>query len=533
MLKKITLFLGICSFSFSQNHGFEWLESQLTNHYKNRKSLLNIHNHFKAVSNVVIDPDTQLEKYQFQSNNVPVFGETKLLITDSNSKVKTLSNNDLNDREINLIQSLDSKDSKPNITFIYARKVATKDLRQQSEVVQLPSSNNTTKEGLYWYRFLGQYKLVWYFRLPAIVEGFETWVEYFVDAKTGNIFNKIDNLISLKGKGYSLSQDSLHTFEVKKESDTYKLIDDSRQLQIFDGNLETHSSDSENLWNKVGEKRRDNQKAEVELYLNMQKVIDTFKQKYNFVWHKGQQPVKAIAHVMNNFNNAYFLPEKQAFYFGDGSGTGGGFDYLTKALDVAAHEYGHGIMHQWSPLTYSDESGTLNEHIADVMAVIVDPDWLIGEEIALGDYKAGRNMQDPTWGRGDLLEYGMEFQEWEIMNRKSGLKFVVYPDRMGRKIYCKSWFQDNGGVHINAPIFNKFFYLASTADTLGSTPVTKELMGDLYMSLLKGKWLDKNTTFSSFKERLTSCASQYFRNNVNKEKYLETIHLAFKKIGLR
>ncbi|MCO4781569.1 MAG: M4 family metallopeptidase [Candidatus Cloacimonetes bacterium] len=533
MLKKFALLFPLINTCFSQSSSNQWLENEVHQHFGDRKTHTSVSDHFKHPILHWINPQTNIEKYQLHSGNVPVFGETKLLVLDKSNKVKSLATNHLNHREINLIEKLSTQDSSAKITLMHARKIATKDLRSNSLVKQLPASNNTTKEGLYWYRFLGNYKLVWYFRLPAIVDGFETWVEYFIDAKSGVIFNKIDNLIALKGKGYSLSQDHLHTFEVVKESGTHKLIDKQRQLEIFNSNLETHSSDIDNLWDKEGQSRKDNQKAEVELYLNMQKVIDTFKNKYNFIWHTGQKPVKAIAHVMNNFNNAYFLPEKQAFYFGDGSGKGAGFDYLTKALDVAAHEYGHGIMHQLSPLTYSDESGTLNEHIADVMGVIVDPDWLIGEDIALGDYKAGRNLQDPTWGRGDLLEYAMEFQEWEIMNRKSGLKFIVYPDRMGRKIYCKSWFQDNGGVHVNAPIFNKFFYLASTADGLGSTPVTKEKMGDLYMSLLKGKWLDKNSTFQAFKSRLITCANDFFRKDANKEEYINTIQNAFKKIGMR
>ena len=61
----------------------------------------------------------------------------------------------------------------------------------------------------------------------------------------------------------------------------------------------------------------------------------------------------------------YTIVRGQVAFFGDGSGTEKGFDYLTKGLDVAAHEFTHGVIDSLSPLTYSGESGALNEHIAD------------------------------------------------------------------------------------------------------------------------------------------------------------------------
>ena len=76
---------------------------------------------------------------------------------------------------------------------------------------------------------------------------------------------------------------------------------------------------------------------------------------------------------VKNGNNAYYSSWSVAF-FGDGSGTEKGFDYLTKGLDVAAHEFTHGVIDSLSPLTYSGESGALNEHIADFFGAMVDDD---------------------------------------------------------------------------------------------------------------------------------------------------------------
>jgi Zn-dependent metalloprotease len=464
--------------------------------------------------------------YNKRAGDIPVFGEHLIYYSDRAVQPEL-------EKDLRTLVSLERSDNTDGITLEQAQKIAIHDLRTKHTPCLFPGFAAKEHNQEFWYRYHGEYHLVWYMTYPAKEQGIPVRIEYFVDQNQGVILNKIVGLQSNSTWGYRLKDDEKHSVAAISHTSGYALVDKNRNLEIYDQKLEILSTDSDGSWQDEGEQRKDNQRSEVELYFNMAQVIDVFSSRYNFRWKEGREPVRAIAHVYNNFNNAYFTASTGAFYFGDGSGKGAGFDYMTKALDVAAHEFGHGIMNQWSPLTYSDEPGTLNEHIADVMASIVDDDdWTIGESIALGDYKPGRNMQDPTWGHEDLLEWGMTFQEWEIMNRKSGLKMVVYPHRMGRKIVCSSWYQDQGGVHINAPIFNRFFYLASTGDGLERTGVTREKMGDIYMKLLKEKWLDKNSSFDKFKLRFLECAREYFRGDSKQTEYLETIERAFKVIEL-
>jgi len=115
---------------------------------------------------------------------------------------------------------------------------------------------------------------------------------------------------------------------------------------------------------------------------------------------------------------------------------------LSKALDVVAHEYTHGITSHESNLIYQYESGALNEAMSDIMAAAVDrwagasitDTWLMGEDVwtpnIAGD--ALRSMSNPT------LSYDVGYD--------------YYPERYQGP-------EDDGGVHWNSGIANLAFVL--------------------------------------------------------------------------
>lgn len=99
--------------------------------------------------------------------------------------------------------------------------------------------------------------------------------------------------------------------------------------------------------------------------------------------------------------------------------------------DVLAHELTHAVVDATSALVYQGQSGALNEHYADLEAVLHDRgDWTIGEDTGLGAF---RDFSDPTKSRGG-----------------------GQPDRMSRFVVTTG---DNGGVHINSGILNKALWL--------------------------------------------------------------------------
>ena len=88
--------------------------------------------------------------------------------------------------------------------------------------------------------------------------------------------------------------------------------------------------------------------------------------------------------------------------YGDGDGTNYG---PLVSLDVAGHEMSHGVTENTAGLTYSGESGGLNEATSDIFGTMVefyannanDPgDYLIGEEFDLKKHPGFRRMDNPA-----------------------------------------------------------------------------------------------------------------------------------------
>jgi bacillolysin len=137
-------------------------------------------------------------------------------------------------------------------------------------------------------------------------------------------------------------------------------------------------------------------------------------------------------------NNAFW--NGSVMTYGDGTGTGG-FDVLT-ALDVCGHEIGHAVCSNTANLTYSNESGAMNEGFSDIWAACIEnfaaPTkgiWLIGEDIERRTgHVALRSMSNPkAEGQPDTYK--------------------------GTKWYTGT--ADSGGVHTNSGVLNHWFYILS------------------------------------------------------------------------
>ena len=108
-------------------------------------------------------------------------------------------------------------------------------------------------------------------------------------------------------------------------------------------------------------------------------------------------------HYGNGYVNAFWDGTKMTY--GDGDGVE--FGPLV-SLDVAGHEMSHGVTENSANLTYSGESGGLNESTSDIFGTLVefhaananDPgDYLIGEEFDLANHAGFRRMDKPEQRR--------------------------------------------------------------------------------------------------------------------------------------
>ena len=133
------------------------------------------------------------------------------------------------------------------------------------------------------------------------------------------------------------------------------------------------------------------------------KTFDYYKNTHgrNGIFGNGAG-VPSRVHYGNNYVNAFW--DGSQMTYGDGSGNA----RPLVALDVAAHEMSHGVTENAVPgLTYSGESGGLNEATSDIFGTMVefyadnsaDPgDYQVGEKINInGNGTPLRYMYNPRW----------------------------------------------------------------------------------------------------------------------------------------
>ena len=199
-------------------------------------------------------------------------------------------------------------------------------------------------------------------------------------------------------------------------------------------------------------------------------------------------------HYGEGYQNAFWNGTRMVF----GDGDGEIFGRFTASLDVIGHELTHGVVEHTAALTYSGQSGALNESIADVFGVLVKQyslgqdataaDWLIGGDLLLPGVKgvALRSMLHPGTAYDDP-RLGKDPQ----------------PDSMSGYVETTD---DNGGVHYNSGIPNRAFALAAT--TIGGPAWEKA--GRVWYDVLTGGELKAGADFAAFSQLTITAAGARF-----------------------
>ncbi|WP_228530869.1 MULTISPECIES: M4 family metallopeptidase [Myxococcaceae] len=167
--------------------------------------------------------------------------------------------------------------------------------------------------------------------------------------------------------------------------------------------------------------------------------------------------LKSSVHYSTNYVNAYW--DGTQMVYGDGDGVQSG--PLGRDLDVTVHELTHAVTENESNLTYSGESGALNEGMSDIFAAYCESwtrTWATDADV----FKIGEDIWTPGTA-GDALRY--------MANpTQDGSSKDYYPER-----YTGT--SDNGGVHSNSGIANLAFKLLSTGGTHPRAKTTVNVTG--------------------------------------------------------
>ena len=145
----------------------------------------------------------------------------------------------------------------------------------------------------------------------------------------------------------------------------------------------------------------------------------------------------SYVNVNQNWNNATWNGSVMQYGEGDGNILG-----PLVEIDIVAHEITHGVTEYSADLVYAYEPGALNESFSDIFGEVVEyfalgeNDWIAGDNAWLGEGGI-RSFIDPSSGGGG-----------------------PQPDTYMGENWWTSPF-DNGGVHFNSGVQNKWFYILS------------------------------------------------------------------------
>ncbi len=294
-----------------------------------------------------------------------------------------------------------------------------------------------------------------------------TEMHYFVDAGNGRILASFDGIetgkptaqkgkpgggggatctSSANGTGKTLFSGNVGISTVSCSDGSFQMKDLTRgggyttDLNQRTSGSGTIFSDADNTWGN--NTTSDRATAAADAHYGVAATWDYYKNVHgrNGIANDGKGALSRV-HYGRNYVNAFWSDSCFCMTFGDG----GGSYYPLVNLDVAGHEMSHGVTSRSANLTYSGESGGLNEATSDIFGTMVEwyennandtPDYLIGEEIYVNN-PAGTKA----------------------------LRYMFKPSLDGASPDCYSSGIGNLDVHYSSGVANHAFYLMAEGAT--------------------------------------------------------------------
>ncbi|PFA67692.1 bacillolysin [Bacillus sp. AFS015802] len=437
-------------------------------------------------------------------HGVPVWGSTQSAVVKENGVLQAFSGS--------VVADLDNKmsSSKKRLHPKKAIQIAKEDLEVQ------PKLEKDAKPELVVYTHDGSASFAYFVNLNYLEPAPGNW-NYFIDAATGEILNKYNDMHEVSGtdsvgtgKGVLGETKPLNT---TLSSGKYYLQDNTRGNGVYTYNMNNRTffpqfflpgtlwSDSDNVLNAAYDA------PAVDAHYFAGVTYDYYKEQFNrnSYDNQGARLVSSV-HYSNGYNNAFWNGSQMVYGDGDGST----FAPLSGGIDVVAHELTHAVTDFSSDLVYQNESGALNEAISDIFGTLVEyengfnPDFEIGEDIytpgTAGD--ALRSMSNP-------VKYGD-------------------PDHYSKRYTGTG---DNGGVHTNSGIINKQAYLLSEGGSHYGVTVPgigREKLGDIYYRM-NTVYLTASSTFSQARAAAIQSATDLYGSTSQE---VNAVKLSFDAVGI-
>jgi Zn-dependent metalloprotease len=443
-------------------------------------------------------------RYQQTINGVPVFGGEAIVHVGQDRSLQTVSDTLQRNLQIDTATAVPMRDA---IRLALAEYGCSDCLTQQP------------KADLWVLRHEGKDHLAYRVQLRREDGSDKTALPVlFVDAHTGEVVWKYNNLQTVAGTGSSLYSGTV-TVETTLFNGLYYLEENTtvsgdaiRRIGTFDARNTTSAvyrlSDADNIWNSA------TQRAGVDAHYGARATWDYYWQVHGrrgidnnngpglYPWVAGSTTllISSIVHYGVNYANAFWNGSRMTY--GDGNGTT--FGPLV-TLDIAGHEITHGVTERTAGLIYSGQSGALNESMSDVFGAMVER-WIRGIAPNTATWQIGEQAYTPATP-GDALRH----MNSPHLAANAGFTADDDPDHYAERYTGTG---DNGGVHINSGIPNHVFYLCSQGGTHHRSGVTVTGIGynaceRIWYRALTG-YMTSSTNFAGARSATLSAAAALY-----------------------
>lgn len=388
--------------------------------------------------------------YQHFISNVEVEGSELIVHSDKTSSFAEVSTDKLTKKISNQSPAISEQQALSNaIKILGNKKYAWLDSLSEAEIKGDTKNSLATNfpQGKLIYakeklktKEAKNYRLCYKFIIKAVNPLFVHAV--YIDAINGSLFKDVDLLISCDEPAtattlYNGNQGIITDWKGWPWS-KYILIDCNRNIHTKhgDGWNNPEAANGSTWWGT-------NEQSATSAHWAAETAWDLYKNVYgrNGTDNAGRE-IKLLIDYPDLIDNAYYE------YSGGGNdkiriGRTSVGNRTLASLDIVGHELTHGLTSATANLIYENESGALNESFSDIFGFMTERrgqganfDWTMGEDPFFDNAVGIRNLQDPN---------------------ASG---IPQPSTFGGTFWYVGS-QDNGGVHINSGVQNRWFFLLS------------------------------------------------------------------------
>jgi Zn-dependent metalloprotease len=424
---------------------------------------------------------TQVVRIQHTYKGVPVFGSESVVVLDGAGRMLSESSsgrrNLLGKGSANKLGSATADfDVKPAISSKAAIDVATGSVDQSATYVTPSSADlviwpvmktervaaasdkpEAELNALDVQDVVDHYELAYLVHTRMVEGNTPIYRDTVVSALDGHVIDQWSMLQTVVGVGHSQYNGDV-PINTTQVNGAYQMKDDTRgkggaygAMAITNAN---HGSSAGQIYtnttNTWGDGKQyvsggsttsaNGQTAAVNAMWGLMNTYDTLKNAMGWLSLDGHDTATYIAaHVNTAYDNAYYSDTCRCMFIGDGS-----MFYSLGSNDVIGHEMGHGVTAATSNLTYSGESGGLNESSSDINGEVVE------------SYARGG-------GKGDTIP--LAGNDWvmgkEISKSGTPLRWMYKPSKDGTSPDAWSTTLKRLDVHYSSGPNNRMFYFLS------------------------------------------------------------------------